>query len=775
MVGLALAALVVVTLILSLAPGPNPPLPPSNLINDSQGIQPTKGPDNQLAKPLINAAPPPAVVYNSEDLRNVFGEQAPLDVKATVGRTVNLESAGLIYRGNSDQRILLESDDQEIHRTIKFQYEKNGSPVGLVVEGGKEVVFRRIKFWIDSDSTPDQAAAALAVRGVKAVTFEKCIFVQNVVKTSSLANKVPLASVLIDPSENAQQVRPIVNFIDCYFDAANQSGGQVAVAINAPATVRVANCAFRPHAAFFSFRPKCKNTMLDIHNCTGFVEMGPAFRFSELASAEVQVQYSVFARPGAGVPERNVTAGLIYLAGSSPVRYKGSHNLYYNLNSLVQIKDQTLITKRDEFEEYLKANKCFDTDLELLDGDANSPLNHPNPLGSNDPLLAFQLKQPYHDKNLGLRSTWAGEMPEPPVAIARATKKIVDADDGGRTLGVFSTIAAALAGAKDGDVIYVKHGANREVVVPPVQLKPGISVTLKPQDGFRPVLILHKDFQEKESSLFKVQKGMLHFQNLEFLLDPEPGYDRRSVVQMGEAAQVKFERCVFALKATNRVELSVATFLDLDKTMKMESSSPGPAKVEFLECFVHGKGDLVALQGCRKLNAEMTNSLVALDGSLLHIDAGIKSMPMNQGVHWKMNRSSIFTTDPIFTFHSKAGTTLTETHAEITYCLLASLSPERDVVEIFRDDKLSKYLRWECEHNYYANFDADKLRDWKERFPEMASDSGKVTFPKLSDEAKRALWDATQDVFTPADPEQVKEYGSRLKSEQRIPPITDES
>jgi hypothetical protein len=562
----------------------------------------------------------------------------------------------------------------------------------------------------------------------------------------------------------------------CYFDSNPQNGGQAALVIDGAATISVSNCAFRPHAAFFSFRDRCKKTALDLQNCSGFVEMGPAFRFSKDASAQVSVRKSVFSRPEGRL--EGSSPGLIYLAGENSLQYEGRQNLYHNLNTLLQ-KDKLIITNLNEFQDYLlKENIGSDVNSKELVASA-SPLQHLTPLTSSEPLLAFQLQPQYHNKKLGLQSSWAGDMPAPPIPLAKASpKKIVDADDGGNTPGVFSTVAEALVGAKDGDIIYIKHGENRKLVVPPITLRAGISVTIKPhKGGYRPILVLDKDFEKKESALFDVQKSKLHFEDMEFLLDPEAGYSKRSIVQMGEAADLVFERCIFSLRATNRVELSVVTFVDLDRIMKMETlSPPALAKVEFRECFIRGKGDLVALQGCRKLNVEMINSLVALDGSLLNIEAASKTMPMTEGVNWKMDRSSIFTTVPVFALNFKPGSTvLTETHAKIKDCLLASLGSDQDVV-LPDMDKLGKYLKWECEHNYYANF--DKIRDWKEKVPEVISDFGKVTFPKLTDEAKRTLWDATPDMFKPTDPEQerlIRDFGMPLESEQRLwpPPNPD--
>jgi serine/threonine protein kinase len=794
MIGLALAALVVVTLLVSLAPnsnfsgGTNAPTPPG----DEKKI-PQANADSGHAPGDLTASTPVRfhpVTNDLAELKHLLEDNSSPEINSALSENIDLGSAGLTFQGSSDQTIFLKSEDPE-HRTLKFEYTKKGSPVGLTLEGRKQVVFKRIKFVIDSKFTPLRPAAGLAIRDVKHVKFEQCIFIQNVCKITSAPDRTPLASILIDAPENS---RPIVDFIGCSFDGNRETGGHVAVAINGPATVNVTDCAFRPHAAFFHFRDKCNNTdtALVIQHCTGFVETGPVFHFSKDASAQVSVDQSLFARLGRGI---DGSPGLIYLVGDKPIQYNGRQVRYYNLDSLLQkVKDKQAITKIDKFQEYLKENNNGSSDVNALDL-AASPFQLTDPLASSDPLLAFQLKPQYHEQHLGLRTSWAGDMPAPLGPLVKAGKKVIDPDDGRRIPGEFSNVAAALSEAQDGDVIYIKHGESRTVAVPSATLRAGIFVTLKPYEGFRPILVLEKSIEKRESALFEVQKkSRLHFENMEFLLDPEAGYDRCSVVQMGGAAHVKFERCWFALKATNRVELSVVTFPDLDRTMKMDMPSPALSTVDFHECFVRGKGDVVALQGCRKLNVEMTNSLVVLDGSLLDIAAATKTMPMSEGVQWKMDRSSIFTKESLFALHSKTGTVLTETHAKIKDCLLVPLAPDQAVVllEMSRDVKLSAYLKWDCEHNYYANFEIDKLREWKDHVPEMIMDgadagpldgrsnSGKISFPKLTDEARQRLWDATPDMFKPTDPElqrRISGFGLPLESEQRMmqPARPDES
>ena len=106
-----------------------------------------------------------------------------------------------------------------------------------------EVTFRKIKFVIESYTTPDRVAAGLAVRGVRKVTFDQCMFVQNIgpfVQSVDITapKLVPMASIYV---AGANGVKPIVELKDCYFYGGRNpnDGGQVAVAIDGDADIRV--------------------------------------------------------------------------------------------------------------------------------------------------------------------------------------------------------------------------------------------------------------------------------------------------------------------------------------------------------------------------------------------------------------------------------------------------------------------------------------------------------------------------------------------------------
>jgi hypothetical protein len=359
-----------------------------------------------------------------------------------------------------------------------------------------------------------------------------------------------------------------------------------------------------------------------------------------------------------------------------------------------------------------------------------------------------------------------------------ATKiKIVDPEGNGPH--AFQSVASALVDAKDGDIILIKHGAKPEVVVRPVAIPGSVSVTLRPYNkDYKPILVLSKENHGKDTSLFKVQHGQLALEQLEIRLDPGSSYDgTQSIVQLGESAQCSFKNCILSLKKTsNLVKLNVVTFIDLNQMAKIDIPSPLkplPARVEFHECFARGGGNLVNLHGCRLLHVDVKHSLIALSGLLLDINATKQEMGREQGVHWKMERSSVFTSESLFALRAN-GKGLTTTHAEIEGSLMVALPPAPEQLVQFPEMMTEeKYLEWKGKQNCYAGFKI--LAEWQRKYEEVKSHYLSLTLPKFeetekADNALINLWQATPEWFKPSDPEQerlINGFGVPAEIEQR--------
>ena len=789
LIGMALLALVAVTALLSFAPQP------AQNNGKGKGQVALKGPDVTDKGTKGNGNPPPPVVpydkrpdtvSSRDDLRAVFADQDTQAVTAKIDGEIELD--GVKFKGNHNRRLTLKSSDDLDANLLKLQY-TSSTPIGMIVEGGEEVVFRKLKFQVDAATTPGQAVACVALRGVKRAKFEQCIFAQpNLQKITapSAGKRVPIASVLIE-NLDGDDTPTNVEFTDCYFDSGSINGGQVAIAVNGPANVTVTDTAFRPHNALFSFRDKCTRdtTRLTLQHCTSFVVTGPAFRFAENASAQVRASDSAFTRPERRLSDAGLAqAGLIYLSGPKAITYEGRRNLYHALNDFVEKKSGAFIARMDDF---AAQPGITDVDAKYFDlaESAENPLAHPKDTLAETGVRAFQLKPEF--ASFGLQKTWLNDkMPVADGALVKIAppqnpkKKVVDPVDSRRKEkeGEFASVAEALARAKSGDTIYIKHGDDSpQVVVTPFPLKRSLSVTLAAYEGFQPVLVLDKDSSEKDSALFKMQDGTLAFENLEFLLDPvRQGFESQSIIHLGEAANCSFKQCIVSLRTQNNIQLNVVTFVDLDRMMKMDTPPGASARVEFLDCFVRGKGDLVALRGCRPLQVELKNSLVALDGSLLDVIATDKMMPMSApGVRWKMERTSVITTDSIFALRSKTGLGLTKTQASADGCLFVSLKPETPMVllDMTKSADLADYLDWngwKGDPNFYANHDNQRVREWKDLFTETKADFAKLGLLSLGEKVQK-LWESEPGWFKPSDADELKRiqnFGIPAETEKAV-------
>jgi serine/threonine protein kinase len=804
-IGLALVALVAVTLILnSLAPlaAPNTGKHLVNVVGgEVPDSKPSVKPGALPSKPDEAAANvrAPNVVSNIEDLHAVLNDRETKEIKATLSAGAPIDLDGIAYKGRSDQRLVLESEDaaNNILR-LKYENKPNNPSIGLILDGGEEVVFRKIQFQVDSPTTPTEGAvAAIAVRGVKTVRFENCIFSQpNAPRIPGPAVKrVPFASLLIDAQEDAEHARPVVILKECYFEGNSQNGGQVAVALNGPASLSVTDTWFRPHSAFFSFRDKCTRarTALTMEYSTGFVVTGPAFRFSKDAAADVRLTANAFTgSKGVTLSDGLPAPSLLYFAGDKTIHFEGRQNLYHSLNLFIEKQKQKpgekLVARQDDFLKALAAMKCSDEGSTFLDGaSSKSPLQNPGALADPSP-LAFQLTADYAGRFGLRREPRSGEKLLEPVVAAKTPMpapktKIVDPDNAG--LGFYSTLAAAISEAKDGETILIRHGKVREVVVKPCTLPKGI-ITIKADDGQYPILVLDESSRQRDLAMFTVEVGALQLHNLELRLDPAKAEDRiaLSMVHLGESAQCAFKYCVLTLRRVKDVQLNVVAFTDLDMgtMMKTEPGAITIPRVEFHECFVRGKGDLISVRGCRPLQVEVEDSLIAIAGQLLDIEASNKPMSIDKAMmSWKMTRSSFFTTESAFSLRSKTGKGLAKTDVKLEGCLLAGLTPEEPIASLMlndvREDTIGDYLTWESnKQNFYANF--DKTRDWKELFPELNSEYDKLAFPKITDEVKQNLWDAVPGYFKATDAElgRLKGYGLQLtpEVEQRLLPTPDD-
>ena len=254
-----LAALVVVILLLSLAPEQRSQ-PPATPTKNGEVADSGNGAEKSTANvPSPAHAVTSVVVQKVEELKEALADASIKEIKIDK-KKIDLNSTQLIYHGTKGHQLVIESKDADPdgHAIINFLY-NDGATAGMVVEG----------------DAPKSCSAASSSRsrsiptsnsarpwpwcwcGIKKVTFDHCIFMQADVP-ALLEKRVPLASLSIDDVKGEGRPAPVVLLRECCFTGNSKTGGQAAIALNGPVDLHAANCAFKPHGAFFHFRQDSK-------------------------------------------------------------------------------------------------------------------------------------------------------------------------------------------------------------------------------------------------------------------------------------------------------------------------------------------------------------------------------------------------------------------------------------------------------------------------------------------------------------------------------------
>jgi hypothetical protein len=532
------------------------------------------------------------------------------------------------------------------------------------------------------------------------------------------------------------------------------SGGQIAMAVLGGASVRATDCAFGPHASLFRFEGKRTSSELAMDDCTALAgDEWSLIYLGEYAATTVRANACFFGRlesaPEAGgmmMPtERKPTACLIRTArNAEPREYKGTSNRYLNLDAVRLKVSDDAAPPADSFVAQLAAppeadEKVLSSDSHPWKSDVLTLLQ--GALTPPELLAAFRLDYAHvADLRCGKDSSsvagmhaspwgaaWdAGDLP-PIAGTAVATIKTVDP---GRTTdaakGVYRSLAAALEDAKTGDVITIRH--TGELTISPIKLvKNGLNLTIRADEGAHPILVLDQDAPEAQAALFRVHTGQLTLERLEFrLLPTRVGFKSQAVALLYGDGSVQLTRCAVTLDGRQAAApLAAVTLADTDEAM-MQPGGTGIAHVGFDTCFVRGDGDLVAARSNRLFELDVKDSLVALTGSLLNVDATAKEAPAAPGgkeIAVRLTQTTAYLGGHLARLRAANLNSLVPVHCVPSRSLLVSAGDKKALVHVEAGPKdltmASGRLLWNGDSNNYANF--SPMLDQQPGENEMAS------------------------------------------------------
>jgi serine/threonine protein kinase len=607
----------------------------------------------------------------------------------------------------------------------------NDEPWAGFLAEGATINFTNLVFRLDVDQTPESIVAAVAVTRARQVTFRRCAFVQKAPREALLRepHRIPAASVAVASPGLAQ---PRVSFDECYFVE-----GQTAVAVGSGADIFVNNCAFGPHGALFQVGGKSKNSeaALSLTNCSAFIVNGPAFRLDEEGACSLKVQNCIFSCPDTAprpVVQLDFPELIHVTTKGKRVSYADARTCYHGLTSFWTGADDLAAVTWDGFRERAHSFPSGTDSSFWLNAGNRSPWLLPEPLAAIRPAdpgdrsnqKAFQISAELPELRqapsgsesrlaLGVQKCVWGEfapLPElPPTFLARPGRKIVDPAVKGGAGGIYESLNGALADARPGDVILLKKNGPLEVY--PVPPKVDLSVTIRPYEDCRPVLVLSRKTTEIEAALFRVTHASLKFEGVAFELAPSlPDFKSQAVVRLLGTGQCSFKDCLFTLKGSSGVTLCVAALEASDgKTMPMPENQP--PRVSFTgNCLVRGEGDLVRVAQSRPFVLSVANSAIALDGSLLSVGASQTESPPAQGAaRVDLRKVTTYLTGHLVLLEDsqRAGKGLAKTNVEARDCLFLP-ARDRSLVQIrglnYKAER-ERVFSWKGQHNAYCSFD----------------------------------------------------------------------
>jgi hypothetical protein len=161
------------------------------------------------------------------------------------------------------------------------------------------------------------------------------------------------------------------------------------------------------------------------------------------------------------------------------------------------------------------------------------------------------------------------------------------------------------------------------------------------------------------------------------------------------------------------VALSVVQLADPSQVMKMDGGGPPKApsrpRVLFEDSFVRGEGDVVVVRVSRPMEVEAKNTLVAVEGSFLHVTAREDAVPMGATVGVVLDRTTMHVGQHLIRLKATGGDTrgLVPLACRADDCLFLA-TENRALVHLdgpeTNADKLKGLLTWNGSHNAYVGY-----------------------------------------------------------------------
>jgi len=207
-----------------------------------------------------------------------------------------------------------------------------------------------------------------------------------------------------------------------------------------------------------------------------------------------------------------------------------------------------------------------------------------------------------------------------------ARELIVDGE--GKLPGTYSNLASALNEAENRKmeeevVILIKKNGPLQIRQQEIGNR---KVVVRAAPNYSPELSFNPDAApgaDGEAALFLVRDGELTLEGIQFRLDP----NLRQAAKLQAAAAItgvgkcRFLNCVGTLQGRPETRVAFVSVADPAGMMATKTPIIGSPNLNFENCFIRGHGDFVNVRVSRPFVLDVNYSLIALNGTLLNIEA----------------------------------------------------------------------------------------------------------------------------------------------------------
>jgi serine/threonine protein kinase len=664
---------------------------------------------------------------------------------------------------------------------------------GSAENGSSSVTIQNVIFRIHREAGFEEGAnsVGLSLRNLDRIEFDGCVFEPDRDLPEAESR---FASVGFSNPASKGTI-PELSVQNSYF-----SHGHVGIRTLGRTRLKLLECGIAPHAAFIELKSspmgdptERANSLVRLEHCSVFLHTGAVIEIAEKFPVTIQSGFNLFSMPD-GVDEGQPVVVKQIGDRAAEFRFEArleGRNTPNGYHHVLPYQDSQAFTLSE-----CKTNKIPYSDpqartlfepwttgrpLDFLLEDITQVPKAFSPNLDNRHLRVTD-RRPLLGLNsfLGVKLFNPQELPklkeEPKLADKQRAWDPNWPMNSPLPAGVHRSFAEAFANLQKGDTLLLRFNGIAKID-PVLFSKLDTDLTIKPDEGFKPILTLN---ESTEPVMFNLKSGKLTLEGVQFQL----GARTRSLVLMPRGAECHLSNCVVTLE-DDSLSSSVVTLTDGNAEMMMmpvpatETKQPTP-KISFQNSFIRGKGRLLYVKASKSFDLDVKNSLLVLDGSLIEIDPSQADATVTSPAQIKLHQTTAYFSGHLLEMEANAkqtevkGTGLVKVNCQVTNCILMPATSTQPMILLERiesENQMRELFAWEGAKNNLYGFAA------KQELLRYQSENIEGTMPKKFDRDEWLMLTSESAKsfspfkFTYQPPEVGKSFSRRGKNEFAIIPL----